>query len=412
MSNNKKINNNSKGIKRTGFSEVKPEKRKFKKKGSKTGKMILWLFLGLVIMFIASRFNVSIFDIFKKKTVVEEQQEEVKELPLVKVFHIVKTDFKDFLPVVGTVKGFKEIDMKFPNAGKIKSINFMEGDLIGEGEVLAELDQKEAELKIDYQKANFEGAKSAFIAASKKLANAQKMFNIGAIYVSKLDEAIMEADEAIYKMNAAKVELDSAVHEIEKNKLTSIISGVIGILNMEAGEFATNSDKVLILIDIAQVYVELGIIEKDIDKVAIGLSAEVLVDAYPDMIFEGEIENILPIIEGKSRTLTVKVLIDNDQNLLLPGMFARGNIAVFEDKDTIMIPTKALNKTKDGYSVNVIDPENNVETRVIEIGYITTDYVQVLSGLEPDEFVVIEVHEELKDGDKVQIVEVQESTLK
>ncbi len=391
-------------------------KKKRKKRGSKIGKMLIIMTIGLIAAFFILRLEKTqqIFDLIKQWKKAKEAVPEVveEELALVKVFHIIKTDFKDNLPVIGTVRGIKELDYRFANNGTINKLNFDEGELVGQDEILAELIQDEVKIKIEYQKANFEAAQSTFWGASKKLANAEKMYQLGAILISKLDESILEADNAAAKMKAAEYELESAKKEIDKTVIKSNIAGVIGVVHNREGEYVTTNDKVITLIDISTVYVDVGITEKDIDKIAIGLTGAVIVDAYPDKAFSGEIVNILPVVEGKSRTVTAKLQVDNSENLLLPGMFARTDIAIFEDKDTIMIPSVALHRQKEGYSVNVVDENNVVAARAIDVGYITIDYVQVVGGLEVDEFIVVETQEDLKDGDKVQIIEVQESTLK
>ena len=131
------------------------------------------------------------------------------------------------------------------------------------------------------------------------------------------------------------------------------------------------------------------------------------------MDFIGTVDNVAPILEGKSRTLTVKARIKNDnpKGMLLPGMFSGIYISVYEKKDTIKVPSEALyDLDNDGEleSVYVVDEENMARVRKVSIGYITTDYTEILSGLKEDEQVVTEAMAELKDGSKVDVIEVQE----
>ena len=143
-----------------------------------------------------------------------------------------------------------------------------------------------------------------------------------------------------------------------------------------------------------------------------GETMKITVDTYPGREFTGKVENISPIIEGKSRTLAVRARLDNPKGELLPGMFARALIYVFEANETIMVPNLTLyDLDEDGAfdSVYVITPENAIRVRGVDIGYVSTDFVQITRGLREDELVVVEAQGEIKEGVPVEIIEVQES---
>ncbi|MEA3560358.1 MAG: efflux RND transporter periplasmic adaptor subunit, partial [Candidatus Omnitrophota bacterium] len=163
-----------------------------------------------------------------------------------------------------------------------------------------------------------------------------------------------------------------------------------------------------------------GIVERDIHKVKLGQKAKVFVDAYPDIAFEGRVDNIFPIVEGRSRTLTVKIKVNNPKTLLLPGMFCRAEIVIVELKDALMVPSTSLIIMKEAVTLLPIIPtesikadENEVKTGELILsrvttGYITSDYVQITQGLNVDDLVVIEARGELQDKIQVQISAVEE----
>lgn len=396
--------------------EKKIKKNKKPKRGRRVGLMLSIILTGIIFSYSFSKFDFMRY-VDKLKGMLKEQKEVPeekveKELPLVKVFHVIRSDFRDNLPIIGTVKGYKELDLRFETAGVIEKINYATGDLVTKENIVANLFQKEAKYKIEYQKANYEVAQSSFLSASKKLANSQKMFNAGAIVSSKLDEAILEAENAALKMKAAHFEYLSSENELTKTEIVAAVDGVVAIRHMEEGEYVTSSEKVVTVMEISRVYVEVGVVEKDVDKVAIGLTAHVVVDTYPGVAFEGTVMSMSPLIEGKSRTMTAKIEINNDQLLLLPGMYARTDISVYETQDTIMLPATALNKGQEGgYTVNVVTIDDKVEIRKIEPVYFSIDreYVEIAGGVDSDEFVIIEFQQEIKEGDSVQVIEVRES---
>lgn len=357
----------------------------------------------------------------KKAAMVTFEEEGVP----VKVFKIKRTDFKDTLPCIGNVKGYKEIDLRFQVAGIIESFNFEEGEKIQEGDIIASLVQRDALLKLKYSE----------IEVNKN----KKLFEIGAISQIKMDQA--------------KLEYESAKSDLDKTNTYAVSNGLLGSKLMDSGSYVTPNDKVGAFVDIGKVYAEFSIIEKDVPKVALGQKAEIFADAYPNKSFNGVIDRISPIIEGRSRTENVKVELDNKESLLKPGMFVRALVATYEKKDVIVIPSSGLKKKEAEYFVYVVHKEEpkqetaspaakpktekkkfwqfsfgkkkekeapkpetkekgaeygTVEVRPIKLGYMTQDLVEVEEGSKEDELIIIEIQEELKDKSKVEILEVQE----
>jgi membrane fusion protein (multidrug efflux system) len=345
-----------------------------------------------------------------------------EEAAPVKAYKVKKMDFKDTLPAMGNIKGFKEIDLKFQVSGVVESFNFEEGEKIQEGDIVASLVQKDALLKLKY--------------SELELKKNTKLFEIGAITQLKMDQA--------------KLEYESAKSELDKTNIYAMSNGLLGSRNMDVGSYVTPNDKVGTFVTIDKVYGEFNIIEKDVPKLALGQKAEVFVDAYPNKSFAGTVDRIAPIIEGRSRTETIKVEIDNKEGILKPGMFSRALIATYEKKEALVIPSSGLKKKEADYFVYVIHKEEPkkelkeekpkeekprklfglfarkkkeepkpavkdkeaefgaIEARKVKLGYLTQDLVEIAEGLKEEETIVIEIQEEFKDKTRVEIMEVQE----
>lgn len=358
-------------------------------------------------------------------------QPESPALPI-KVFKAKRTSFKDTLPVLGTMKGFREVNLSFETSGMLESFNFEEGDKVEEGDIVASLNQRDALLKLEYSKLEFE----------KK----EKLFKLGAIIESEVEQA--------------RLEYESSKSDFEKTNLYAPRDGLLGMKYAEEGEAVAQNVEIATFLDIKSVYAEFGIIEKDMPKVEFGQKTEVFVDAYPGESYQGVVEQIFPLVEGKSRTQTLRVRLDNEEGNLKPGMFARGVIATYEKEDALVVPTTGVKTKEPGYFVYVVhileseeapgeeladeeaaeegesgeslaekmgfdaeaDEEEEaagsadevgksgeIEIREVEIEYMAPDYAEISKGLEEGEFVAVEVREELKDKAKVEITEVQEA---
>lgn len=342
------------------------------------------------------------------------EEEAVEELVTVRTYRVARGDFVDILPSMGTIKGDREIELRFAVNGVIDSINFYEGDILRKGDIVATLDQKDALLKLEYAKSKLSTQEVAELTAKKKLEIHQTLYDDGIIIAPKLEEIRLEYENAKTQVKTAQKEVEFALAELDKTYLYSPINAVMGTRDVEIGEFVNSNVKAASVYDVSTVIAEVGIIEKDISRMALGQKAKVNVDTYPGVDFEGKIDSIAPIIEGKSRTLTVKVKIKNDnpKGTLLPGMFARVWISVYEKKNTIKVPSACLydlDNNGEFESVYAVSEENIANVRPVKIGYISTDFVEIVDGLKEGEQVVSESMAELKDGVKVDIIEVQEA---
>ncbi len=356
-----------------------------------------------------------------EKTPLEEIPEEAKISPiLVRTFKVKRADFSDVLPVMGTVKGETEIELRFEINGVIKSIYFREGERVKKGDLVASLNPKDAQLRLMYVENKLASAQAAYQSVLKKLEVHQKLYEAGAIIKSKLEEIELECKSTEFQLETIKTEKELAENELEKTNLYAPINGVMGSRDAEEGEFVSSQDKIASLLEIDNVLVEVGIVERDIDKIKLGQKAKLFVDAYPEVAFEGMVDNIFPIVEGKSRTLTAKIKVHNPNNLLLPGMFCRAEIAIIELKGALLIPSSSLIPAAGQITLVPVIPARSlqidkdeiktgtVQLRRVTVGYMTSDYAQIIEGLNEDDLVVIEARGELKDKAQVRISAIEE----
>lgn len=341
-----------------------------------------------------------------KKEAAQEEQEPVS----VKVLKAQKADFQDNLPVLGTIEGLAEIDLKFEVNGVVEFFNFKEGDHVKKGDVIARLDNKDSLLKVKYRKAKLEVARTATEQAKKKLEMYQNLYDIGAIIKGKLEETQLEVENKQKEFDAAKIEVESSKQELTKTYLKSPLDAVLGPREVEPGEYVTSNNDVVTLIDTRQVYAKIGIVEKDINKLQSGQPGKFFVDTYPSKSFDGEVVTITPMIKGKSRTLTVKAKIPNDENLLVPGMFTKGMITVFSKKDTFALPIKAVETSGEETFVFVADEKNVAHQKAVKIGYTAIDEVQIDEGIEEGDLVITDTPIKLKEGAPIKIAEKEEAS--
>lgn len=335
-----------------------------------------------------------------------------QEVTAVKVFPIKRFNYEDSLKSLGTVKGAIEFKLSFEISGVINSINYREGEHYEEGALLISLKQDDILLNLKRAQANSNKAQTAFKIAQEKMKEHEKLFTIGAIPKSTLDQVRLEQESAQYEAEASQLEVKAQEATLEKTNLYAVSDGMIGELNVEEGEAVTQNSLIGTHVFTEYVLIEFGVVERDVNKLALGQKARVFVDAYPDKTFEGTVENISPVVAGTSRTATVRVRVENPEGFLLPGMFARVKILIYSKKNAIVVPTEAvLGKKEEAYVFVVDEKASTASKKPVKIGYQREDYTQIDSGINDGDLVVIHGYEKLEDGSKVKVLEKQELQL-
>ncbi len=417
-------------------------------------KFLLFAIIAVVTLGVAKTFLFPSKKTGNLKADMEKQAQAAKDAPVaVKGFKVGRYNYEDTLSVLGTMKGALELKLSFEIPGVISSINYKEGERYEEGALLVSLKQDDILLRLKRAQAAFNKAESQAKLAENEVAEHEKLFKMGAIPQSTLDKKKLEWDAAKYEAEAQRLEMKANEAMLEKSNLYAPSAGMLGDLNVDEGETISQSTLIGTHIMTEYVYAEFGIVERDVQKIALGQKAKVFVDAYPDKTFEGVIENIAPQITGTSRTSTVKVRVENPEGLLLPGMFARVRILLYSKKDALIVPTDAVQggegekfvyvvkaaenaaaKKEDaipqGQDLNALAPkpvaqaekskgkeeaqkieEGVVEKRPVTVGYTRTDYSQIDAGLTEGEIIVVSGFERLEDGKKIRLVETQEAEL-
>ena len=190
------------------------------------------------------------------------------------------------------------------------------------GQVVAEMDQTQL-AQVELQLKNNE----------TELKRLRELYEVGGLSKSDLD-----AIEMAY--NVSKTQYDNLK---ENATLVSPTNGVITSRNYDAGDMYAMSAPIYVVEQIAPVKLLVGVSESDYSKVKKGDSVSITADALPGKTFTGKIRKIYPTVDPATRTFTVEVVVDNNNNALRPGMFARATIQ-FGINNSVVIPDVAVVK--------------------------------------------------------------------
>ncbi|MFW2571586.1 efflux RND transporter periplasmic adaptor subunit [Legionella sp. 29fVS95] len=176
--------------------------------------------------------------------------------------------------------------------------------------------------------------------------------------------------------------------------VTAPIAGIIDARNINLGQAVepntvlfhiSNRDKLLV---ITQVY------EEDLDKIKVGQEVNVHALSYPKRTFPGQVTLIEPNLDSLTRTVNVRITLDNEEKLLKPGMFVRANVILARNEAALAVPNAAVLQA-DNESFVFVQNKDIYDRVVVQMGAVDDEYSEIKDGLVPGDLVVTQGHREL-----------------
>lgn len=191
--------------------------------------------------------------------------------------------------------------------------------------------------------------------------------------------------------------------------VSSTISGTVISLPLQVGDKVSTSIPIATIGDLDDMVIQTYIPEKFISSLVEGLAAEVSFDAYPGESFKARITEINPVMDVSTRTLSVKLALDQNDPRIRPGMFSSMKLITRESLNTLSVPAQAVLSYYGDPSLYVINEHNQAERRLVKTGLITDDRIEITAGLREGEIVITQGQNKLTDGTAVRTVSLERS---
>jgi membrane fusion protein, multidrug efflux system len=297
----------------------------------------------------------------------------------------VKNDYN--LGYSGTVEASQVIPLNFKTAGTVDKIYVDVGDLVRKGQLLASLDQSDAQNVYNAMLAKYQQAEDAF--------NRLKIVHdAGSLPEIKWVE--MKSD-----LEQAKSSFDLSKNNLEKCSLISPVDGIVGRRSIEPGQTSVSITLAPIeIVKIETVLVKISSPENEINRILNGQKADITVAALDDKKYEGMVTNISPVAEMISRTYTVKISVTNTDRDLKPGMVCDVSLGIETGTAMLVVPYKAVSMDSAGNNyVFVVLPDNTtVRKQNITVGKYYGSGIVINGGLSEGQVIVCEGGEKLSDN--------------
>lgn len=326
------------------------------------------------------------------------------------LFDTAKIERRDIVKTVeasGTINPVQTVNIGSQVSGMISDIYVDYNSEVKKGQLLAKIDPSLFQAQVDKAtsdlqnaKANYQKVKSNYIYQKANYERYARLYKNR--YVSKSETELAYAD---YKskeaeLAASKALIDQAAATLENNltnlKYTRIVSPVDGVViarKVDVGQTVAASfqtpELFTVAQDLTQMQIEVSVSEADIGDIKVGQKADYTLDGYPDRMFSGTVQQVRinPTTVSNVTTYTVIVKVENEENILKPGMSANVTITTTERKDVLCVPNNAfkyipegLTERYDKVGVWVLDKKKKQNRIEVETGIKDSEYTEILSG--------------------------------
>jgi RND family efflux transporter MFP subunit len=358
--------------------------------------------------------------------------------PTVAAAKVQRADLTRALAVTAEFRPYQEIDVHAKVAGYVKRIYVDVGDRVKEGQLIAILEIPELQDEVQTAEASVSKSQEEIRRAQADLERTQSAHEVTHLAYSRLADvsktrpglvAQQEIDDALGRDRVAEAQVSTAraslsaaeqelrVAQAEREKVRTMFAyaqikapftGIVTKRYADTGSMIqtgiSSQTQSMPLVTLAQenlLRLVIPVPESAVSKIRLGSSVEVSVSALGKK-FQGKVARFAGQVDMATRTMHTEVDVPNPTGELVPGMYASASLVLNDERNALAVPIQAVTRTEDRVNVLLIDKQDKLEERSVQIGIETPDQVEILSGLSEGELVVVGNRSQLQPGMAVQ----------
>lgn len=320
-----------------------------------------------------------------------------------------RRDVQHTLDGLGTVTPFQAVTVRSRIDGELLRVHFEEGQLVEAGQLLAEIDDRGLRITVEQLERQRDRDDATLRSARQTLTRYQSLRESQVIPGQQLDDQQALVDQASATLAADLAEIANARLQLEYCRVLAPISGRIGLRRVDAGNLirATDTTGIAVITQFQPIAVVFTIPQDQIARVQQRfrgepeLSVEAYDQALSTKLATGRLAAIDNQVDAATGTVRLKAVFANEDESLFPNQFVNIRLAIDREPDAVVVPAVAVQRGPVSPYVFVVNPDETVSLRPVEVGIATGLDVVIRSGVQEGETVVTDGLDRLKDGAKV-----------
>lgn len=353
----------------------------------------------------------------------EEDQEPMPQSVAVKAMKISKQDVPLIYEYPGQLKGAKEVAVHSRLSGSVVEKYFTGGNAVYAGDALYKIDSRQYETEILSAQANLHKAEAELQNSREDLARDEMLFESKAISEQMLTNQRAEVEANVATVEAYRAALRKAQENLDDTIVYAPMNGRLSVDDVAVGTYAmAGSTKLVTIGSTDPIYAQFSVSESEylnmLKKAAEAgtLTEETDYSRLPKVKLilsngteypaPGDIVEIDRGLADNSNSLTIKAIVPNPYEVLLPGMFARVRLLDVVEKGVLIVPQRAVQQLLEENFVLVVDKDNKSVSKNVVLGEKIGSYYIVKKGLSADDIVIVEGLTNLHSGTDLDVTMV------
>lgn len=324
--------------------------------------------------------------------------------PKVDVATPVQRPVTRYVEATGNTAPIKSVDLVARVQGFLQSQDYQDGSFVKQGTQLFTIEPETYKLKLEQAQAAEAGAQASLKQAEADFKRQAELVQRQAVSQATLDTSTSNRDNAQANLQQAQANTRLAEVNYGYTKVSAPFDGIVSAHMVSIGELVgvSSPTQLATIVAMDPIYVNFAVSEQDVLRIRaeaarrgltpadlkqfpiqLGLQTET---GYPH---EGHLDYVAPTLNQSTGTLAVRGLVPNDKRVLLPGYFVRVRVPFTQEKDALLVPDTALGSDQGGRYLLVVNGDNIVEQRKVQIGPTDNGLRVIENGLKPDDRVVI-----------------------